>query len=87
MRQALQRILRPREGWSPLALLILMLLTLCWSLQRAEWINHMQYLLALAVVAAIGGALLGLTRLSVTVILPLCVASCARGRAGPAWHS
>jgi transglutaminase-like putative cysteine protease len=71
LRQALQRILRPREGWSPLALLILMLLTLCWSLQRAEWINHMQYLLALAVVAAIGGALLGLTRLSVAIVLPI----------------
>ena len=36
MPEALQRILRPREGCSSLALLILMLLTLGWSLQRAE---------------------------------------------------
>ncbi|MGZ4431387.1 MAG: transglutaminase TgpA family protein [Gaiellales bacterium] len=71
MPEWLNRFLRPREGWSSLALLIFMLLTLGWSLQRAEWINHMQYLLPLAVVAAIAGALLGLTRLSVVIVLPV----------------
>ncbi|MGZ6372189.1 MAG: transglutaminase family protein, partial [Candidatus Limnocylindria bacterium] len=71
MPEWLTRFLRPREGWSSLALLIFMLLTLGWSLQRAEWINHMQYLLPLAVVAAIAGALLGLTRLSVVIVLPV----------------
>jgi transglutaminase-like putative cysteine protease len=69
--ELLNRFLRPREGWSSLALLIFMLLTLGWSLQAAEWINHMQYLLPLAVVAAVAGALLGLTRLSVVIVLPL----------------
>jgi transglutaminase-like putative cysteine protease len=69
--ELLRRFLRPREGWTSLALLVVMLLTLCWSLQRAEWINHMQYLLPLAIVAAISGVLLGLTRLSVAIVLPV----------------
>jgi len=69
--ELLRRFLRPREGWGSMALLIVMLLTLVWSLQRAAWVNHMDYLLPVAVVAALLGALLGLTRLSVTVILPL----------------
>jgi transglutaminase-like putative cysteine protease len=67
----LNRFVRPREGWSSLALLVFMLLTVGWSLQRAEWINHMQYLLPLAVAGAIAGALLGLTRLSVVIVLPI----------------
>jgi transglutaminase-like putative cysteine protease len=67
----LNRFLRPREGWASMALLIVMLLTLVWSLQRAAWVTHMDYLLPVAVVAALLGALLGLTRLSVAVTLPL----------------
>jgi hypothetical protein len=53
-----------------MALLMVMLATLVWSLQRAAWVSHMEYLLPLAVVAALLGALLGLTRLSVAVTLP-----------------
>lgn len=71
MPEALRRFLRPREGWASMALLLVMLLTLVWSLQRAAWVNHMDYLLPVAVVAALLGALLGLTRLSVAVTLPV----------------
>jgi transglutaminase-like putative cysteine protease len=53
-----------------MALLLVMLLTLVWSLQRAAWVNHMDYLLPVAVVASLLGALLGLTRLSVAITLP-----------------
>ena len=70
MPELLNRFLRPREGWTSMALLIVMLGTLVWSLQRAAWVSHMEYLLPLAVVAALLGALLGLTRLSVAVTLP-----------------
>jgi len=69
--EQLRRFLRPREGSTSLALLLVMLATLSWSLQRAEWINHMQYLLPLGVVAAITGALLALSRLSVAIVLPV----------------
>jgi transglutaminase-like putative cysteine protease len=68
--ELLGRYLRPREGWTSMALLIVMLLTLVWSLQRAAWVNHMDYLLPVAIVAALLGALLGLTRLSVALTLP-----------------
>lgn len=71
MPEQLRRFLQPREGWTSLALLVVMLATLSWSLQRAEWINHMQYLLPLAVVAAITGALLALSWLSVAIVLPI----------------
>ncbi|MEX0626885.1 MAG: transglutaminaseTgpA domain-containing protein [Chloroflexota bacterium] len=71
MPELLRRFLQPREGWSSLALLLVMLLTLVWSLQRAAWVNHMDYLLPVAVVAALVGALLGLTRLSVLFTLPI----------------
>ena len=45
MPELLRRFLRPREGWTSMALLIVMLATLVWSLQRAEWVDHMDYLL------------------------------------------
>ena len=71
MPELLRRFLRPREGWSSLALLIVMVVTLVWSVQRAEWVDHMDYLLPVAVVAALAGAVLGLTRLSVVFTLPV----------------
>jgi transglutaminase-like putative cysteine protease len=47
-----------------------MLSTLVWSLQRAEWVSRLDYLLPVAAVAAIAGALLGLTRLTPVLTLP-----------------
>jgi transglutaminase-like putative cysteine protease len=71
VRERLQRVLRPREGWASLALLGVMLVMLAWSLQRAEWVDHLDFLVPVAVVAAVLGALLGITRLSVALVLPL----------------
>lgn len=70
MPELLRRFVRPREGWTSMALLIVMLLTLVWSLQRAAWVNHMDYLLPVAIVAGLAGALLGISRLSVALTLP-----------------
>lgn len=63
--------LRPREGWLSLALLFVMLLSLGWSVQRAEWIPNTDFLIPVAFYAVLLGAILGLTRLSVVGVLPL----------------
>jgi len=69
--ELLRRFLRPREGWLSMALLLVMLLALAWSLQRAEWFDHLDFVWPLAFFAAMTGALLGLTRWSVVVVLPV----------------
>jgi hypothetical protein len=67
----LRPYLRPREGWLSLGLLLVMLLSLGWSVQRADWIPDTDYLIPVAFYAILLGALLGLTRLSVVGVLPL----------------
>ncbi len=71
MPELLRRFLRPREGWLSMGLLLVMLLALAWSIQRAEWFDFLGFVIPVAVYAAVAGALLGLTRLSVVVVLPL----------------
>ncbi|MEX0709693.1 MAG: transglutaminaseTgpA domain-containing protein [Chloroflexota bacterium] len=71
MRDLLRRYLHPREGWLSFALVFVMLLALGWSLQRAEWFEQLDFLVPVAFFAALSGALLGLTRTSVTLILPI----------------
>jgi len=70
VRDLLRRFLHPREGWLSLALVLVMLLALGWSLQGADWFDKLDFLVPIAFYAAIAGALLGLTRVSVTLILP-----------------
>lgn len=67
--------LRPREGWLSLALLFVMLLSLGWSVQRADWIPQTDYLIPVAFYAVVLGAVLGLTSLSVVGVLPLAAAA------------
>ncbi len=74
MPELARRFLRPREGWTSLALVLVMLVALAWALQQAEWFGHLDFLVPLAVSAAILGALLGLTRLSVAIVLPVSAA-------------
>lgn len=71
MRERFRRYLRPREGWLTLVLLFVMLLSVCWSVQRAGWFDKLDFLASVAAWALIAGALLGLTRLSVVAVLPL----------------
>ena len=71
MRELVRRFLRPREGWTSFALVLVMVVVLGWSLQRAEWVDHLDYLVPVAVAAVLAGTLLGLTRLSVALVLPI----------------
>jgi transglutaminase-like putative cysteine protease len=71
VRDLLRRYLRPREGWLSLALVLVMLLALGWSLQSAEWFDRLDFLVPVALYAAIAGAVLGLTRVTVAIVLPV----------------
>ncbi len=71
MPELARRFLRPREGWLSMALVLVMLLALAWSIERAEWFDFLGFLVPVAIVAAVAGALLGLTRISVVVVLPV----------------
>jgi transglutaminase-like putative cysteine protease len=64
------RYLRPREGWLSMVLLLTMLMTLAWAVQRAGWFDKLDYLLPVAVLGGLAGAILALTRLSVVITLP-----------------
>jgi hypothetical protein len=67
----LTRYARPREGWLALALLLVMLLSVSWSVQRADWLSQLELLVPVAFYAAVLGAVLGLTSLSVVAVLPI----------------
>ena len=70
MPELVRRFLRPREGWISFGLVLVMLLVLAFSVQRAEWIGKLDFLVPVAAGAAVAGAVLGLTRLSVVFVLP-----------------
>ena len=44
MPEWLRRYAAPREGWLALALLVVMLLSLGWSVQRTGWIDDTEFL-------------------------------------------
>ena len=67
----LRRYLLPREGWLSWALLFTMLLSLGWSVQRAGWIAQHDFVVPVAFWGALIGAVLGLSRLRVVLVLPL----------------
>ena len=66
-----RRYMRPREGWLSWVLLFTMLLSLGWSVQRAGWIPQHDFVVPVAFWGALVGALLGLSRLRVLLVLPL----------------
>jgi len=67
----LRRFAQPREGWLALALLVVMLLSLGWSVQRTGWIDETEFLVPIALYAVCLGAILALTRLSVVFVVPV----------------
>ncbi|HEX9634386.1 MAG TPA: transglutaminaseTgpA domain-containing protein [Candidatus Limnocylindria bacterium] len=71
MSEWLRPYLRPREGWLALGLLFVMLLSLGWSIQEAAWIDSLEFIVPVAFFAVVLGALFGLSRLSVAIVLPL----------------
>ena len=71
MPELARRYLKPREGWTSLALIFVMLLALVWSVQRAEWFKGLDFLLAVAFFGMVAGALIGLSRISVAIVVPV----------------
>ena len=71
MPDSLRRFLHPREGWLSLALLLVMLLALSWSVQSAGWLEHLEFLMPVAFYATLAGAILALLPLSVVITLPV----------------
>jgi len=67
----LRRYLQPREGWLAAGLLMVMLLSLSWSIQRAEWLEQAEFLVPVAFYAVLLGVILGLTSVSVVAVLPI----------------
>ena len=70
MPEGLRRYLQPREGWLSAALLMVMLLSLSWSVQRAEWLDQTEFLVPIAFFAVLLGTVLALSPLSVAIVLP-----------------
>ncbi|HEX2884151.1 MAG TPA: transglutaminaseTgpA domain-containing protein [Candidatus Limnocylindria bacterium] len=66
-----ERILYPRAGWLSLGLLVVMALALGWSVQGAEWLDQMEFLVPVALWAVVIGAVLGVIGGSIVVLLPL----------------
>jgi len=71
MPEGLRRYLQPREGWLSAALLMVMLLSLSWSVQRALWLEQTEFLVPIAFFALLLGTVLALSPLSVTLTLPI----------------
>jgi transglutaminase-like putative cysteine protease len=69
--ERLRRYLQPREGWLPAALLLVMLLTVGWSVQRAAWLHQSDFLIPVAFYALLLGTLLALSSLRVVWVLPI----------------
>ncbi|HYM52954.1 MAG TPA: transglutaminaseTgpA domain-containing protein [Candidatus Dormibacteraeota bacterium] len=62
---------RPREGWLALGLLFVMLLSLGWAVQRAGWLDRLEFIVPVAFYAVLLGTVLGLSRLSVAIVIPV----------------
>jgi transglutaminase-like putative cysteine protease len=67
----LRRYLQPREGWLAAVLLLIMLLTVGWSVQHAGWLEQADFLVPVAFYALLLGVVLGLSSLTVVAVLPI----------------
>jgi len=65
------RINVPRAGWQGIALLWVMVLALSWSVQGPAWLDRMDYLVPLGLIAVLAGTLVGMVRWSIVATLPL----------------
>lgn len=66
-----ERVLQPREGWLSLLLLVVMVLSLAWAVQGAGWLEELDFLVPVAIYAALLGAVLGVLPVSVAATLPI----------------
>ena len=65
-----ERLAHPRAGWVSLGLLMIMALALAWSVQGAGWLEEMEFLAPVALLAVLTGALLGMLRGTIVFALP-----------------
>jgi transglutaminase-like putative cysteine protease len=61
----------PRAGWLGFGLLLVMALTVAWSVQGAQWLEQLEFLVPVAGWAVLAGTILGMLRLSILVTIPL----------------
>lgn len=66
-----ERLPYPRAGWLGFGLLLVMALTVAWSVQGAQWLEQLEFLVPVAGWAVLFGAILGMLRLSILVTIPL----------------
>ncbi len=66
-----ERLLYPRAGWLSLGLLVVMALALAWSVQGADWLEQMDYLVPLGIWAVVVGGLLGMLRTTIVASIPI----------------
>ena len=66
-----ERLPYPRAGWLGFGLLLVMALTVAWSVQGAQWLEQLEFLVPVAGWAVLAGAILGMLRLSILVTIPL----------------
>jgi hypothetical protein len=66
-----ERLAHPREGWVSLALLAVMLIALGWSVQGANWLEHLDFLVPVALYGVVVGSVLGMLRLHTALALGL----------------
>lgn len=66
-----ERILHPTAGWLSLGLLAVMVLALGWSVQGAEWLDHLGFLVPVGLWALAIGAALGVLGWTIVIALPI----------------
>ena len=71
MPEWLSHRLHPREGWLSLLLLAIMLVALGWSVQRAGWLDRLDFVIPVAGWALLVGTLLALTEWTILLALPI----------------
>lgn len=71
MPELARRFLRPREGWLAFFLLGVMLLSLTWSVQSAEWLSLLEFIGPVVVWGALLGVVLALLPISVAIVIPI----------------
>ncbi len=71
MPEWLSRRLQPRAGWISLPLLAIMLLALGWSVQRAGWLDRLDFVIGVAGWALLVGTVLAITEWSILLTLPI----------------
>ena len=71
MSELVERLRYPRAGWISLVLLGVMALALAWSVQGANWLDQMDFLVLVALYAVIAGGLLGMLRGSIVWAIPI----------------